>query len=82
VYSTHKDTGRPIVELPEEGVALQDVERALVESALARTAGNVTEAARLLRMSRGSLRYRLEKMGLRERASRRRGRPMRRRRAA
>lgn len=82
VYSTHKDTGRPIVELPEEGVALQDVERALVESALARTAGNVTEAARLLRMSRGSLRYRLEKMGLKERASRRRGRPMRRRRAA
>lgn len=82
VLATHEGTGAPLVELPQEGVSLKDVERSLVEAALARTGGNVTEAARLLHMSRGSLRYRLEKMGLQQSASRRRGRPMRRRRAA
>jgi two-component system, NtrC family, response regulator AtoC len=71
--------GPPIVEFPAGGVAFRDVERAVLEAALSRTHGNVTEAARLLRMSRGSLRYRLEKLGLREKASRRRGRPMKRR---
>ncbi|MEZ4653533.1 MAG: sigma 54-interacting transcriptional regulator [Candidatus Eisenbacteria bacterium] len=71
--------GPPIVEFPPGGVAFRDVERAVLEAALGRTHGNVTEAARLLRMSRGSLRYRLEKLGLREKASRRRGRPMKRR---
>ena len=82
VLAAHENTGAPLVELPPDGVSLKEVERSLVEAALARTAGNVTEAARLLHMSRGSLRYRLEKMGLQQRASRRRGRPMRRRRAA
>jgi hypothetical protein len=43
---------------------------------MARTRGNVVRAARLLRLGRGSLRYRLEKYGIvqpkRRRASRRR----------
>ncbi len=76
------ETGEIRVDLPKEGVPLKAVEKALLEAALERTDGNVTEAARLLRMSRGSLRYRLEKLGLRDKASRRRGRPMRRRRRA
>jgi len=82
LFQVEEQTQRPIIELPPDGISLKDVERAFLEAALAQTAGNVTEAARLLRMSRGSLRYRLEKLGLRDKASRRRGRPMRRRRAA
>lgn len=70
------------VTLPEGGISLAQVERAVLEAALGRAGGNVTEAARFLRMSRGRLRYRLAKLGLADRASRRRGRPARRRRAA
>lgn len=68
--------------VPETGVSLREVEAALLGATLERTQGNVTEAARLLRMSRGSLRYRMDKLGLSGCASRRRGRPRRRRAAA
>ena len=44
---------------------LERAERRLVETALARTADNVTAAARLLGVSRDTLRYRLERLGLR-----------------
>jgi two-component system NtrC family response regulator len=69
----------PEVDLPSEGVSLDAVERAVLEEALRRNGGNVTRAAVFLRMGRGSLRYRLEKHGLASKASRRRGRPMKRR---
>ncbi len=52
--------------LPEEGIGLDQVEADLLAQALARTRGNVTRAARLLGVSRDTLRYRLEKHGLRE----------------
>ncbi len=42
-----------------------DVERSLVEQALARTGGNVSRAARLLGISRDALRYRVDRLGLR-----------------
>jgi DNA-binding NtrC family response regulator len=41
-----------------------DVERALIIQALAHCAGNVSRAAKLIGMSRGSLRYRIERAGL------------------
>ena len=44
---------------------LERAERRLVETALARTGDNVTAAARLLGVSRDTLRYRLERLGLR-----------------
>jgi DNA-binding NtrC family response regulator len=43
---------------------LADNERALIERTLAETRHNISEAARRLGLSRGALRYRLEKYGL------------------
>ena len=51
--------------LPEEGVKLEDVEKDLIEQAMERTGGNVSKAARLLGLSRDTLRYRLGKIGWR-----------------
>jgi transcriptional regulator with PAS, ATPase and Fis domain len=48
-------------EVPPEGIALEDVERKLILSALERSSRNKTKAARLLGLSRDTLRYRLEK---------------------
>jgi two-component system, NtrC family, response regulator AtoC len=52
------------IDFPEEGIALEQVERALLSMALERADGNQTRAARLLGISRDTLRYRLEKYGL------------------
>ncbi len=51
--------------LPLDGsLSLEDMEKAIVEAALARSEGNVTGAARLLKSTRETLRYRVEKFGL------------------
>lgn len=47
--------------LPTEGIPLADVELQLVKQAIARTDGNLTQAAKLLDISRDQLRYRLKK---------------------
>lgn len=44
--------------------SLADNERRLISDALARTAGNQSEAARLLRIGRDALRYKMKKYGL------------------
>jgi two-component system, NtrC family, response regulator AtoC len=49
---------------PGEGVQLATVERDLLVRALSHTDWNVTHAARLLGLSRDTLRYRIEKFGL------------------
>jgi len=46
------------------GATLVDMERTLIGRALARTQGNVTRAAKLLGISRDTLRYRIEKHGI------------------
>lgn len=51
--------------MPPEGLNLEELERDLIRQAIARTRGNVTEAARLLGLSRDTLRYRLDKYGIR-----------------
>lgn len=79
VFSQATRETKAVIELPEEGISFREVEKALLEAALLKSRGNVTQAARLLRMSRGSLRYRLDKLGLKDRAAGRRGRPRRRR---
>jgi len=48
--------------LPPDGVALDEVEFSLVKQALARSGGNQTRAADLLRISRDQLRYRMKKL--------------------
>ncbi|GAB4256149.1 sigma-54-dependent transcriptional regulator [Deferrisoma sp.] len=50
--------------LPPEGVSLEDVERAVIEEALHRTGWNQTRAAKLLRIPRHILLYRMEKFGI------------------
>jgi DNA-binding NtrC family response regulator len=52
------------LQLPAEGLVLDDVERSLVEQALARAGGNRTRAGELLGLTRDQVRYRIEKFGL------------------
>src|SRR5271157_995980 len=54
----------PKLSIPEGGTSLEEVERALVELAMAQAEGNQTHAARLLDISRDALRYKLKKFGL------------------
>jgi DNA-binding NtrC family response regulator len=53
-----------IVELPEDGIPLDQVEESLLLQALERCRHNQTKAAHMLGISRHALRYRLEKHGL------------------
>jgi DNA-binding NtrC family response regulator len=50
--------------LPPEGVDLNDVQASLIEQALERTRGNRTAAGRLLGLTRFTVRYQAEKLGL------------------
>ena len=45
---------------------MRELENKLIREALARTNNNQTKAAKLLKLSRDALRYRLEKLGLLE----------------
>lgn len=53
-----------VVQLPPDGLPLLAVERDLIQQALGRAGGNITRAAKLLGLSRDTLRYRIEKYGL------------------
>jgi two-component system response regulator AtoC len=55
----------PSVEIPSDGMSLEDNERTLLARALEKTAGNQTQAARLLRITRDTLRYKMKKFNLR-----------------
>jgi two-component system response regulator AtoC len=57
-------SGRAGAEISGEGLKLDQMERSLVLRALEKTAWNVTRAARLLGLSRDTLRYRIEKYNL------------------
>jgi len=48
-----------------DGMSLADQERRLLVQALAKTAGNQTQAARILRITRDTLRYKMKKFNLR-----------------
>ena len=54
-----------IQELPADGLSLEDHERTLLARALEKTSGNQTQAARLLRITRDTLRYKMKKFNLR-----------------
>lgn len=56
--------GRPVVNLPDEGYSLEQLEREVVVNALKRNGWNQSAAARFLRIPRHTLVYRLEKYGI------------------
>jgi two-component system NtrC family response regulator len=49
------------VKVPADGVALEALERELIREALSRCNGNVSAAARFLRLSRSAMIYRMSK---------------------
>lgn len=51
-----------VEQLIDQGLSLETVEQALIQSAMKRTQQNVSEAARLLGMTRPALAYRLKKL--------------------
>jgi PAS domain S-box-containing protein len=53
------------MEMPTDGLSLEDNERGLLVRALEKTDGNQTQAARLLRITRDTLRYKMKKFNLR-----------------
>jgi two-component system, NtrC family, response regulator AtoC len=53
------------LEIPADGLSLEDNERSLLVRALEKTNGNQTQAARLLRVTRDTLRYKMKKFNLR-----------------
>jgi two-component system NtrC family response regulator len=59
-----KAEGFVVPEIPEQGISLEEVEKCLIQKALAMSKGNRSEAARLLKIPRHVLIYRLEKFKL------------------
>jgi two-component system response regulator AtoC len=57
-------SGNIQIDFPDNGLSLEAVERALLVRALEKASNNQSAAARLLGISRDTLRYRLEKFGL------------------
>jgi two-component system NtrC family response regulator len=53
-----------ILNLPEQGLSLEELEKQLIIKALERHNGNQTRAADYLRITRPTLIYRMEKYGL------------------
>jgi DNA-binding NtrC family response regulator len=52
------------ISLPNEGVSMEEVERSLIIKALEASHGNQSRAAKFLKMSRDTLRYRMKKFGI------------------
>jgi DNA-binding protein Fis len=53
----------------DDDLNLERLERRFIDTAMSRSADNVTQAARLLGISRDTLRYRLERLGAKESGS-------------
>jgi DNA-binding NtrC family response regulator len=53
-----------IPDIPPDGVSLEEIEKGLIQKALDKSSGNRSQAARLLKIPRHVLIYRLEKFGI------------------
>ncbi len=62
--SPMKRAEKMVPNVTDEGLVLDDVERKLIAEAMERASGNQSKAARLLGVSRDTLRYRLKKHGM------------------
>jgi transcriptional regulator with PAS, ATPase and Fis domain len=63
--SARQSSSAPAAAIPDEGLSLEDNERLLLVKALEKTKGNQTQAARLLKITRDTLRYKMKKFSLR-----------------
>jgi len=59
-----KESDKMEIHIPPEGIALEKVEKSLIREALKMTKGNQSRAAKLLDISRNTLRYRIRKFGI------------------
>jgi len=64
VSSLHPEQTEPKPSLLAFGLSFQDMEKQMLEEALHKTSGNVSEASRLLKITRNTLRYRMAKYHL------------------
>jgi len=62
--TTEKSEGGLSLKIPAGGLSLEEVEKTLIKNALEKSGGNRSEAARLLKIPRHVLIYRLEKFDL------------------
>jgi DNA-binding NtrC family response regulator len=58
------ETSADMPSLLSLGLSVEDVEKAMLQEALRKTGGNVSEASRLLKITRNTLRYRMAKYNL------------------
>jgi DNA-binding NtrC family response regulator len=61
-----KKTGLALkdMEIPPEGLPLEDIEKEAIRKALTAVSGNISKAARILHISRDTLRYRIKSLGI------------------
>jgi two-component system NtrC family response regulator len=69
ILERRRRVGPWTLEIPEEGINLEEVEKELLRAALEKAGGNQSQAARLLGISRQTLLYRLEKYGIAKEAA-------------
>ncbi|MFZ3171094.1 MAG: sigma-54 dependent transcriptional regulator [Carboxydocellales bacterium] len=60
----HGTVQNALIDFPEDGLSLEDIEKDLIIKALAKSGGNQSQAARLLKITRSALIYRMEKYRL------------------
>ncbi|HDL17843.1 MAG TPA: sigma-54-dependent Fis family transcriptional regulator [Bacteroidetes bacterium] len=51
-------------DIPDEGISLEEIEKDIILSAIDKAEGNLSKAARLLRMTRGKFRYRIDRLDI------------------
>ncbi|MBD3180509.1 MAG: AAA family ATPase [Candidatus Latescibacteria bacterium] len=59
-----EERGRICIDLPPEGIPLDEIEKEIIIEALRKMGGNITAAARFLELERGTMRYKLKKYGI------------------
>ena len=64
LLAVHRSGDELTIDIPDEGLHVEDVERAMILSSLRKAGGRQSEAARLLGLTRDTLRYRMEKFGI------------------
>jgi DNA-binding NtrC family response regulator len=64
IRGKHDNTGSMTINIPDEGVSLDAVEKSVIKKILEKTGGNRSKTARMLEIPRHVLLYRLKKFGL------------------